>query len=63
MFAPVRFWHRGFWGPGYRYRPFYTINPGGLLVNLFVRPGYRHYYFGDYYGPRFRDRGFRNRYA
>jgi hypothetical protein len=59
LFAPVRFWNPGFWGPGYFYRPFYTINPGGLLVNLFIRPGFRHYYFGDYYGPRYWDRGFR----
>ena len=25
---------------------------------MFVRPSYCHYYFGDYYGPRYREIGF-----
>lgn len=59
LFSPVRFVNRSF--PyryrGYRYRPRIVVASGPLLIHLFVRPRYRHYYFGDYYGSRYRDRG------
>ncbi|QDT32647.1 YXWGXW repeat-containing protein [Thalassoglobus polymorphus] len=59
LFSPVRFtnnrYPRRFYG--YRYRPQLVVSTGPLLIHLFVRPRYRHYYFGDYYGSRYRDRG------
>jgi hypothetical protein len=58
LFAPVYFrdytWFRG----GRRFTPGYVVNPAGLLVSLFVRPRYGHYYFGNYYGDEFYQRGF-----
>lgn len=59
LFAPVRFGDRGFFRGGRRFTPGHVINPSGLLVSLFVRPQYRHYYFGNYYGDQYRNRGFR----
>jgi hypothetical protein len=43
---------------GYVYTPTYVV-PGTVVVDaFFVRPCYCHYYFGDYYGPVYHDRGF-----
>jgi len=55
LFAPVHF--RVPWSGqrNYRYTPSCVIDVGpSLLVHLFVRPGYCHYYFGDYYAARYR---------
>jgi WXXGXW repeat (2 copies) len=56
LFAPVsveqRYWNR----PGWSFRPGYVVNDAFLLSSLFVRPD--HYYFGDYYDPRFAAIGF-----
>lgn len=59
LFSPVRFRNRRvpYRYYGYRYRPSLVVSTGPLLVHLFVRPRYRHYYFGDYYAPRYRNRG------
>ncbi|WP_052574060.1 YXWGXW repeat-containing protein [Haloferula sp. BvORR071] len=58
IFAPVRF-HGPVWRqPNYHYSPVTVINIGLVVNHLFVRPSYGHYYFGDYYEPRYRDRGF-----
>ena len=55
MFAPVRF--RGdYRRSGFVYSPVTVINIAVVLNHLFVRPSYGHYYFGDYYEPRYRDR-------
>ena len=46
LYSPVYF-------PGYQYNGFVprqVVSVGPMLIHLFVRPGYRHYYFGDYYG-------------
>jgi hypothetical protein len=50
-FAPVAFAPGYVAGPAYVYTPSVTIAVGGLFANLFVRPSYAHYYYGDYYGP------------
>jgi hypothetical protein len=43
---------------GYVYTPCYAV-PDTLVVDaLFVRPCCCHYYFGDYYGPAYREYGF-----
>ncbi len=50
IFCPVRF-NSGYAGS---YRPNYVSNVGvNWLANLFVHPGYRHYYFGNYYGSQY----------
>lgn len=59
LFSPVRFQNHRF--PrrfrGYRYQPNLTVATGPLLIHLFSRPRYRHYYYGDYYAARYRERG------
>lgn len=58
IFAPVRF-HGPVWRqPHYHYTPYSVININVVVNHLFVRPRYGHYYFGDYYEPRYVDRGF-----
>jgi hypothetical protein len=43
---------------GYVYTPYYAVRDTVVLDALFVRPCYCHYYFGDYYGPVYRDYGY-----
>ena len=45
-------------GPTFVYTPAYAVSDTIVLDTLWVRPNYCHYYFGDYYGPRYRDYGF-----
>ena len=58
VFAPVRF------DAGYRSRANFYYTPSTVVSlsvftnHLFLRPNYGHYYYGDYYEPRYRDRGF-----
>ena len=58
VFAPVRF------DSGYRSRANFYYTPSTVVSlsvftnHLFLRPNYGHYYYGDYYEPRYRDRGF-----
>jgi WXXGXW repeat (2 copies) len=58
LFAPVRFERRSYEREGFVYTPEYVIQPDFLLGALFVRPAYRHYYFGDYFEDRYENRGF-----
>lgn len=58
VFAPVHFARGYAFRPGYSYRPATVISLSVFSNHLFLRPGYGHYYFGDYYEPRYRDRGF-----
>ena len=50
LFAPIHFHHQVYRNPGYYYSPHVVIDTTPLLIHLFVRPSYHHYYFGDYYG-------------
>jgi hypothetical protein len=53
MFAPV-------YCPGYvcpQFVPQHVIPAGPMLVHLFVRPAYHHYYFGNFYGDPFVNMG------
>ncbi len=43
---------------GYVYTPYYAVPDTLMLDALFVRPATCHYYFGDYYGPRYVGFGF-----
>jgi hypothetical protein len=54
LFAPVSFVDVR---PGFVYRPTVVINIQVLVVNLFVRPRYHHYFFGDYYANSYAQAG------
>jgi hypothetical protein len=45
-------------GATFVYTPGYVVSDTILVDALFVRPCYCHYYFGDYYGPAYREIGF-----
>lgn len=58
IFAPIHFRNGYAFRPGYRYSPATVISLSVFVNHLFLRPRYGHYYFGDYYEPRYHDRGF-----
>lgn len=58
VFAPVRFHHQVYSRPDYSYTPAIVVALNVFSDHLFVRPRYNHYYFGDYYAPRYRESGF-----
>jgi hypothetical protein len=51
--APVRFRPAWYARPAVRYCPRAYVNVNYLTQHFFVRPGYCHYYFGDYYSVNF----------
>ncbi len=59
LFAPVAFTQPLWQTPGWSYRPGFAVALDGLLGSLFAGPRDGHYYFGDYYGARYRRAGFR----
>jgi WXXGXW repeat (2 copies) len=42
----------------YVYSPAYAVSDVLVLDAMFVNPGYGHYYFGNYYGPAYANRGY-----
>jgi hypothetical protein len=58
IFAPVHFRGDYYRQPGFSYSPVTVISLALLVDHLFVRPSYGHYYYGDYYEPRYRTSGF-----
>ena len=58
VFAPVCFNAGVYTRPGYSYSPSVAINLALFAEQLFLRPTYHHYYFGDYYAPSYRQGGF-----
>lgn len=44
--------------PGFRYTPTVVVSVTDSFFHLWVRPTYRHYYFGDYYDARYSNWGF-----
>jgi len=58
LFAPVYYRSHGYARRGYSYSPRIAINLVLFQDNLFLRPRYHHYYFGDYYGSRYEREGF-----
>jgi hypothetical protein len=63
LFAPVHF-HRPIWAvPGYYYRPSVVVSFNVFTDHFWVRPRFGHYYFGDYYAPRYSNLGFFASYA
>jgi len=62
-FAPVYFRNPVYTRPGYYYDNYRVLDLSRLLVHLFVRPNYGHYYFGDWYGRPYSSRGYYASYA
>lgn len=58
IFAPVYFEASFYTRRDRYYSPRFAINLAVFSDQLFVRPRYHHYYFGDYYDNRYRDTGF-----
>ncbi len=58
VFAPVHFRRPVWTRPGYYYTPGIVVALDAFLDHLFFRPRACHYYFGDYYAPRYRDAGY-----
>ena len=58
LFAPVYFSGRGYLQPGFSYSPAMAISPAIFGSHLFVRPGYGHYYYGDFYGSNYATAGY-----
>jgi hypothetical protein len=59
LFAPVAFNQPVWTTPGWFYQPSCVVPLENLLSVLWVRSSYCHYYFGDYFGDRFAQLGFR----
>jgi hypothetical protein len=59
LFAPVCFTQPLWQTPGWCYQPAYCVTPEALISSLFVGPGGRGFWFGDYYGGAWRSAGFR----
>src|SRR6185369_3998909 len=53
LFAPVYFTAPVYQQPAYVFSPMYVVDVVPLLVNLWIRPAYGHYYFGDFYGAQY----------
>ncbi len=58
VFAPVHFQRDYITQPDFHYSPVTVISVGVFTNHLFLRPSHGHYYFGDYYEPRYQDRGY-----
>ncbi|MDZ7620729.1 MAG: hypothetical protein U1E05_27310 [Patescibacteria group bacterium] len=58
LFAPVYFNSNVVARQGFSYSPRTVIDLGVFTDHLFLRPQYRHYYFGDYYAANYRTAGF-----
>jgi hypothetical protein len=58
LFAPVYFNAGVYSRPGFSYSPATVIDLGVFANQLFLRPRYRHYYFGDYYAASYSSAGF-----
>jgi hypothetical protein len=58
LFAPVFFDPNVYAQQGFSYSPAVVINPAVFASQLFLRPNYQHYYFGDYYDSTYSTAGF-----
>ena len=57
-FAPAFISPQVYGQPGFVFSPLIAINPLVFGTHLFLRPGYGHYYFGNYYSPGYANAGF-----
>ena len=58
IFAPVYFTSTRLCRPGWFYRPAIVIPTNNLFINLWLRPTWGSYYFGNYFGPQYAALGF-----
>lgn len=58
LFAPVYFNSNVYSQQGFTYSPAMAISQAVFGNQLFVRPNYGHYYFGDYYGSNYSNSGY-----
>ncbi|MDY3556232.1 hypothetical protein R5W24_005395 [Gemmata sp. JC717] len=58
LYAPVTFSRTVLTRRGFVYTPVYVVSEPALVGALFVRRGRTHYYFGDYFEPRYVARGY-----
>ena len=58
LFAPCRFRGASHWNRPYRFTPRVIVAANLLPLHFWVRPNFRHYYFGDFYGNACASRGF-----
>jgi len=58
LFAPVAVPAPVLLTPGFVYTPTYAVLPDAFVGALFVQQGAPNYFFGDYFAPQFRQRGF-----
>ena len=58
LFAPVYFNQNVYAQQGFRYSPAMAISMAVFGNQLFLRPNYNHYYFGDYYGSNYSSGGY-----
>ncbi len=63
LFAPVYFDSPAYSRPDFRYSPSIVINLSVFANQLFLRPRYQHYYFGDYYAPAYQTAGYYSPFA
>ncbi|MCC7085768.1 MAG: YXWGXW repeat-containing protein [Pirellulales bacterium] len=59
LFAPVYFTQPIYYQPAFVFRPAVVIDSGFFSANLFCRPSFCNYYFGDYFGVQYSNVGFR----
>ncbi|MBW3538801.1 MAG: YXWGXW repeat-containing protein [Planctomycetes bacterium] len=59
LFAPVYFERDIYRTRGFYHRPNVVLDVRPLVLHLFVRPQYHHYYFGDFYDDRYAGYGIR----
>ncbi len=57
LFAPFYFQQPVYATSGFFYTPRISLMAGALQAHLWVRPGVRHYYFGDFYAASYRSFG------
>jgi hypothetical protein len=58
LFAPVYFNSGIYRQAGFSYSPAMAISPAIFGSHLFLRPGYGHYYYGDFYGLNYATAGY-----
>jgi hypothetical protein len=58
LFSPVAFSRPVWMRPGWAWRPNYPIYDTYMMGALFIRPGYYHYYVGDFFDAYYSRRGF-----
>ena len=59
LYPPVYFTQPLWLTPGWCYQPVAALDFAPLFSSFFLGPGYHHYFYGNYFGPRFAALGYR----